>query len=81
MLADTVSYDIEFVGGFKNALFGGEGLFYATLTGPGRIILQTLPFSRLADRMRAALGANMGQAQGIAGLGAGGILGEIISGD
>ena len=81
MLADTVSYDFEFVGGFKNALFGGEGLFYATLTGPGKVILQTLPFSRLADRMRAAMGGNVGQAQGLAGLGAGSILGDIISGE
>jgi uncharacterized protein (TIGR00266 family) len=50
----TVTYDIQFVGGFKNALFGGEGLFFATLRGPGRVYLQTLPFSRLADRIVAA---------------------------
>ncbi|MBA2480897.1 MAG: TIGR00266 family protein [Planctomycetes bacterium] len=50
----TVTYDIQFVGGFKNALFGGEGLFLATLKGPGRAYLQTLPFSRLADRIVAA---------------------------
>ncbi len=50
----TVEYDIQFVGGFKNALFGGEGLFLATLTGPGRCYLQTLPFSRLADRIVSA---------------------------
>ena len=47
----TVDYDIQFVGGFKNALFGGEGLFLATLTGPGKCYLQTLPFARLADRI------------------------------
>jgi uncharacterized protein (TIGR00266 family) len=81
MMADTVAYDFEFVGGFKNALFGGEGLFFATLRGPGRVILQTLPFSRLADRMRAAMGANVGQAQGLGGLAAGGILGDILSGE
>lgn len=40
--------------GFKSALFGGEGLFFATLTGPGRVWLQSLPFSRLAGRMLAA---------------------------
>ena len=50
----TVDYDIQFVGGFKNALFGGEGLFFATLSGPGKVYLQTLPFSRLADRIVAA---------------------------
>ncbi|MFN0248545.1 MAG: TIGR00266 family protein [Kofleriaceae bacterium] len=49
-----VNYDIEWVGGFKSALFGGEGLFFATLTGPGRVWLQSLPFSRLAGRMLAA---------------------------
>lgn len=42
------------VKGIKTALFGGEGLFYVRLTGPGRVILQTLPFSRLADRIIAA---------------------------
>jgi uncharacterized protein (TIGR00266 family) len=54
----TVDYDIQFVGGFKNALFGGEGLFLAKLTGPGIVYLQTLPFSRLADRIvRASYGS------------------------
>ncbi len=50
----TVDYDIQFVGGIKNALFGGEGLFFATLRGPGKIWLQSLPFSRLAGRVIAA---------------------------
>lgn len=49
-----VDFDIELVPGVKAALFGGEGLFFARLTGPGRVILQTLPFSRLADRIIAA---------------------------
>jgi uncharacterized protein (TIGR00266 family) len=49
-----VTYDIQWVGGFKSAMFGGEGLFFATLTGPGRVWLQSLPFSRLAGRMLAA---------------------------
>jgi len=49
-----VTYDIQWVGGFKTALFGGDGLFFATLTGPGRVWLQSLPFSRLAGRMLAA---------------------------
>jgi len=50
----TVTYDIQFVGGIKTALFGGEGLFFATLRGPGKIWLQSLPFSRLAGRIVAA---------------------------
>ena len=50
----TVNYDIQLVPGVKTALFGGEGLFLVHLTGPGRVILQTLPFSRLADRIIAA---------------------------
>lgn len=49
----SVEYDIKFVGGIKNTLFGGEGLFFATLTGPGDVWLQSLPFSRLADRIHA----------------------------
>jgi uncharacterized protein (TIGR00266 family) len=50
----TVSYDIQFVGKIKSALFGGEGLFFATLRGPGKIWLQSLPLSRLAGRILAA---------------------------
>jgi len=46
-----VNYDIQFVGGVKNTLFGGEGVFFATLRGPGRAWIQTLPISRLAGRI------------------------------
>jgi uncharacterized protein (TIGR00266 family) len=53
-LQPTVDYDIEYVGRIKTALFGGEGLFFATLRGPGRIWLQSLPLSRLAGRIYAA---------------------------
>jgi uncharacterized protein (TIGR00266 family) len=49
----TVNYDIQFVGGIKNTIFGGEGLFFATLTGPGKVWIQTLPVSRLAGRILA----------------------------
>ena len=49
----NVNYDIQFVGGIKNTLFGGEGLFFATLTGPGKVWIQTLPISRLAGRILA----------------------------
>jgi uncharacterized protein (TIGR00266 family) len=54
-LQPSVNYDIQFVGKIKSALFGGEGLFYATLTGPGKVWLQSLPLSRLADRIYKAI--------------------------
>ncbi|MFP4472815.1 MAG: TIGR00266 family protein [Candidatus Omnitrophota bacterium] len=81
-LAPTVDYDIQFVGGFKNALFSGEGLFFAKLTGPGLVYLQTLPFSRLADRVIAAAGYRQQgeQRSGAAGI-AGDIIGGLIQGD
>lgn len=79
--APTVDYDIQFIGGFKNALFGGEGIFLARLTGPGLVYLQSLPFSRLADRIVAASRFQQRDEQrGIAGIG-GGILGGILGGD
>src|SRR5436853_297218 len=53
-LQPSVSYDIQLVRKIKTALFGGEGLFFATLTGPGRVWLQSLPFSRMADRIYQA---------------------------
>ena len=51
----SVSYDIQYVGKIKSAIFGGEGLFFATLRGPGRVWLQSLPLSRLANRIIAAV--------------------------
>jgi uncharacterized protein (TIGR00266 family) len=51
----SIQYDIEYVGKIKSALFGGEGLFFATLRGPGRVWLQSLPLSRLANRIIAAV--------------------------
>jgi uncharacterized protein (TIGR00266 family) len=50
-LTQHVHYDIQFVGGIRNTIFGGEGLFFATLTGPGKVWIQTLPISRLASRI------------------------------
>jgi uncharacterized protein (AIM24 family) len=50
----SVNYDIQYVGKIKSALFGGEGLFFATLRGPGRVWLQSLPLSRMANRITAA---------------------------
>lgn len=76
-LSPDVSYDIQFIGGFKNALFGGEGLFLAVLKGPGTVFLQSLPFSRIADRIVAAarFGGGREESRGI-----GGIFGSLISG-
>lgn len=80
-LAETVDYDIQFIGGVRNALFGGEGLFLATITGPGPVFLQSLPFSRLADRvLQAARSAQKGEQKGVGGIG-GDILGGILQGD
>jgi uncharacterized protein (TIGR00266 family) len=76
----SVDYDIQMVSGFKNVLFGGEGLFLAKLTGPGLVYLQSLPLSRLAGRILAAARfQQVGEKKGVAGLG-GDILGNIISG-
>lgn len=50
-MTSNVNYDIQFVGGIKSAVFGGEGLFFATVSGPGKVWLQSLPFSRLADKI------------------------------
>jgi uncharacterized protein (TIGR00266 family) len=79
--ATSVDYDIRFVGGFKNALFGGEGLFFAYLTGPGKVYLQSLPFSRLVDRIKRGITFSQGggESRGVAGIG-GNILKDIISG-
>ncbi len=67
----TVDFDIQFVGGIKTALFGGEGLFFVTLRGPGRVWLQSLPFSRMADRIVAATRAGGRREEGsvLGGLG------------
>lgn len=77
----TVDYDIQFIGGFKNALFGGEGLFLAQLTGPGTVYLQSLPLSRLSDRILSATRfRQVGEKKGLGGIG-GNILGDILGGD
>ncbi len=72
-LQPSVAYDIQFVGKVKTALFGGEGLFYAALTGPGRVWLQSLPFSRMADRIYkaapAAGGSRVGEGSILGGFG------------
>ena len=79
-LQPSVNYDVQFVGGVKTALFGGEGLFFATLTGPGKVWLQSLPLSRLADRIHKAMPGigKGGKEEGsvLSGIGLGGILGS-----
>lgn len=80
-MTEGVDYDIQMAKGVKNMLFGGEGLFLAKLTGPGKVWLQILPFSRLANRIIAAsAGQNSEQSKGVAGLG-GDILGNLLSGE
>lgn len=74
-----VDFDIEFVGGIKTALFGGEGLFFAVLRGPGSVWLQSLPFARLASRIFAA--APVSKGGGGRGGEEGGLLGGLLNGD
>jgi len=74
----SVNFDVQQVGGIKSALFGGEGLFFAVLTGPGKVWLQSLPFSRLAGRMLAAApqrGGSKGEGSILGGIG------NLIDGD
>jgi uncharacterized protein (TIGR00266 family) len=81
-LQPSVDYDIQFVGNVKTALFGGEGIFYAALTGPGRVWLQSLPLSRLADRIyKAAPQRRGGRSEEGGILDHLGGLGNVIDGD
>ena len=80
----TVDFEIQYVGKVKTALFGGEGLFFAKLTGPGTLWLQSLPFSRLASRVFAAApqaGGGRREQSALGGLVGGGVLGGMLSGD
>ncbi|HOZ06187.1 MAG TPA: TIGR00266 family protein, partial [Arenimonas sp.] len=77
-MTSSVNFDIKSVGSVKSALFGGEGVFLATLTGPGKIWIQSLPFSRLAGRMYSAMPKQGGSRDEGSILGG---LGGIISGD
>ena len=78
-LQPSVTYDIQLVGSVKTALFGGEGLFFATLRGPGRVWLQSLPFSRLASRIYAAAPQTGGRRREEGSLLGG--LGNLLDGD
>ena len=83
-LTPDVSFEIEYVGKIKTALFGGEGLFLAKVTGPGTVWLQSLPFSRLASRVFAAAPQRGGAREEgglLGGLAAGGLLGGLLGGD
>jgi uncharacterized protein (TIGR00266 family) len=81
-LQPTVSYDVQFVGGVKTAFFGGEGLFFATLAGPGRVWLQSLPLSRMADRIYKAAPQTGGSRKGEGSiLDVVGGIGNMIDGD
>jgi uncharacterized protein (TIGR00266 family) len=79
-MEQRVGYDIQMVPGIKTALFGGEGLFFATLTGPGRVMLQTMPFSRLADRIIAASPRAGGRRMQEGSMLGGAVLGSVIGG-
>ena len=68
-LTPSVRYDIEMMKGIKNTLFGGEGLFFATLTGPGEVWCQSLPFSRLAGRLASAVGGRKDEGSILGGIG------------
>jgi len=83
-MTPNVNFEIQYVGKIKTALFGGEGLFFAKVTGPGTVWLQSLPFSRLASRVFAAApqrGGSREEGSMLAGLAGGGVLGGILSGD
>jgi uncharacterized protein (TIGR00266 family) len=71
-----VDYDIEFIGGIKNSIFGGEGLFFAKLRGPGKVWIQSLPISRLASRILAFATYNRKEEGSILGG-----LGNLLDGD
>ena len=74
-----VNYDIEFVGGIRNTVFGGEGMFFATLKGPGTVYIQSLPFSRLAGRVLSMAPRTSNGSRGEGSI-LGGI-GDILDGD
>jgi uncharacterized protein (TIGR00266 family) len=83
-MTPNVGFEIQFVGKIKTALFGGEGLFFAKVTGPGTVWLQSLPFSRLASRVFAAAPQRGGAREEggvLGGIVGGGLLGSVLGGD
>ncbi len=90
MLEPSIQFDIKLMSGFRNILFGGEGLFLATLTGPGRVWLQSMPIMNLAEEIGHYLpgnhsGSDSSTSQivgvGVAATAVGGILGSILGND
>jgi uncharacterized protein (TIGR00266 family) len=79
-LTQTVNFEIQYVGGIKTALFGGEGLFFAKVTGPGTVWIQSLPFSRLASRIFAAAPQNGGSSDRAGSSSGVGVLGGLATG-
>jgi uncharacterized protein (TIGR00266 family) len=80
----NVNFEIQYVGKIKTALFGGEGLFFAKITGPGTVWLQSLPFSRLASRIFAAApqrGGSREEGSLLGGFAGGSLLGGALGGD
>lgn len=77
----TVDYDVQFVGGIKTAIFGGEGLFLTTLKGPGKVILQTMTLSKLRRELGAMSGVSGGEHHLDVGGGLGSLLGSFIGSD
>ncbi len=84
-MTPSVNFEIQYVGKIKTALFGGEGMFFAKVSGPGTVWMQSLPFSRLASRVFAAApqtgGGGREEGSLLGGLGAGGLLGGVLGGD
>jgi uncharacterized protein (TIGR00266 family) len=83
-LTPNVNFEVQYVGKIKTALFGGEGLFFAKVTGPGTVWVQSLPFSRLASRVFAAApqrGGSREEGSVLGGFAGGGLLGGILGGD
>lgn len=75
----NINYDIEYVGGIKNAFFGGEGIFFASVSGPGKVWIQSLPFSRLADKVLSSAPSAGGSRKGEGSIL--GVIGDILDGD
>jgi uncharacterized protein (AIM24 family) len=78
-MTKDIDYDIQYVGGIKNAFFGGEGMFFASLRGPGKVWIQSLPFSRLADKIIASAPRAGGSRKGEGSILGG--LGDLLDGD
>jgi uncharacterized protein (TIGR00266 family) len=82
-MTPNVNFEIQYVGKIRTALFGGEGLFFAKVSGPGTVWMQSLPFSRLASRIFAAApqrGGSREEGSVLGGLAVGGLLGSVLGG-